>query len=102
LTTENGAFSGNHFRKEAKELLVQEAKAADPANPNLPMPGRAAGARGLAAGIGLAGGRLAGFATGEAIIGRGCCVQLSVEYMPANVSLNDQTCNVNNSRKATT
>src|SRR6266852_447944 len=32
--------------------------------------------------------------TGDDIIGGGCCVTLSVEYMPANPSLQDQVCNV--------
>jgi hypothetical protein len=68
-------------RKEAKELLVQEAKAAgDPANN--PVVGGVAGV-----------GRLPVLGN-EAIIGGGCCVQLSVEYMPATVSLQDQVCSV--------
>ena len=54
-----------HCRKEAKELLVDEKPDTPSSTGNLP---------------GLAG-------TGDAIIGGGCCVSLSVEYMPANVSL---------------
>jgi len=80
-----------HCRKESKELLVQPEKASG-ANTNLP--GGAAGAGGLTGAGGVTTGRLPIGTKGEAIIGGGCCVQLSVEYMPANVSLLDQVCMV--------
>lgn len=73
-------------RRECKELLVEPAtKAAAPA---------ATPAAGISETFGsvLIEGNLAGreyqtvdvAGTGQAIIGGGCCVQLSVEYMPAN------------------
>ena len=78
-----------YCRQEAKELLVRGDKALDfyadaaPEAAN-PLVGTESGGKPTittgAAGI------------GEAIIGGGCCVQLSVEYMPANLSLQDQDC----------
>jgi hypothetical protein len=61
-----------HCRKEAKELLVLDKR---------DTPG------GTAPPTNQVG-------QGDAIIGGGCCVSLSVEYMPANVSLNNQVCTV--------
>jgi hypothetical protein len=66
-----------HCRQESKELLVQGERGSTQPNPDVP---------GTVPGVG--GG------TGQAIIGGGCCVQLSVEYMPATLSLKDQDCNV--------
>ena len=56
-----------HCRQEAKELLVQGKEGS--VNPTT---GTSASGPGV----------------GEAIIGGGCCVSLSVEYMPSNVALN--------------
>jgi hypothetical protein len=72
-----------HCRQEAKELLVQDGQARAGTDAAVP----------TAAGD-ISGGLLAVPGTGQAIIGGGCCVQLSVEYMPANLSLQDQVCNV--------
>ena len=72
-----------HCRQEAKELLVQTEKGSNtPGDPANPPPG------GVPTDRTILGGRA------EAIIGGGCCVQLSVEYMPATVSLKDQDCTV--------
>jgi hypothetical protein len=72
-----------HCRQEPKELLVQgdKANAAGGEQANNPATGVLVNAPAAAS-------------TGQAIIGGGCCVQLSVEYMPATISLQDQACNV--------
>jgi len=69
-----------HCRQEAKELLVEDDKTRTDNNPST------GGVGGIINAVRSA---------GEAIIGGGCCVQLSVEYMPATVSLADQVCDVN-------
>jgi hypothetical protein len=71
-----------HCRQEAKELLVQ----GDPVKDGTNTTGTLVGAN--AANVTTTRG------TGQAIIGGGCCVQLSVEYMPVNLSLQDQVCRV--------
>jgi hypothetical protein len=69
-----------YCRQEAKELLVQgdKANAAWEANPADQTHGTPP--------------ILKAQPSDQAIIGGGCCVQLSVEYMPANLSLQDQDC----------
>ena len=71
-----------HCRQEAKELLVQGDPVKDGANANDDRVGVNLGDAAVVRG------------TGQAIIGGGCCVQLSVEYMPATPSLQDQVCKV--------
>jgi len=72
-----------HCRQEPKELLVEGNKDTSTGG-DQPNPNTGAGGVGTQPAAG----------TGKAIIGGGCCVQLSVEYMPATVSLQPQVCSV--------
>jgi hypothetical protein len=77
-------------RKEPKELLVEVAATLNRPAPPTDSPGLSPAPNATVP----PGQTVNNTASGHAIIGGGCCVQLSVEYMPANVSVTDQTCRV--------
>lgn len=77
-------------RREAKELLVEPTTKADTTLPVTNTPGETVlgGLQQVGANVNQTTETVVVTGAGKAIIGGGCCVQLSVEYMPAAAVVN--------------